>query len=365
MMEENLRRGMLLSRGDASVFFTRPLSLAFLVMAAAAPGGRGPAGHPPRARGGVQGEMNEAWFGPAPARHCHEEAEFQMTYPSVYPTGATLYDPAALLERLHHLPGQGGRGASHRHERRRGAAVEKAARHAQPDPARAVTSSAAPGSAARPSACRTGSTSSRWTGTATSSGGSTSTSTSRTPARSRSGWRDSTTTTSGRATRWATMRPGMEPLMDRGNTLILVPQEPSRPRRSATSRSSTTRSSRSTGRATSSGSGCAAITSRSWISARRPGTSCSATPTGCCPAAGWATGCTSTPCRVLGPNRWYRRGGHALSPGQHHLVRPGEPTSWPSSTRRRAASSGSSGRITTRPRSCGSWAGSSASITPT
>jgi len=33
MMEENLRRGMLVSRGDASVFFTRPLSLAFLLMA--------------------------------------------------------------------------------------------------------------------------------------------------------------------------------------------------------------------------------------------------------------------------------------------------------------------------------------------
>jgi TctA family transporter len=35
MMEENLRRGMLLSRGDPSVFFTHPLSLAFLLMAAA------------------------------------------------------------------------------------------------------------------------------------------------------------------------------------------------------------------------------------------------------------------------------------------------------------------------------------------
>ena len=33
MMEENLRRGMLLSRGDPTVFFTRPLSLAFLLMA--------------------------------------------------------------------------------------------------------------------------------------------------------------------------------------------------------------------------------------------------------------------------------------------------------------------------------------------
>ncbi|MFO7708048.1 MAG: tripartite tricarboxylate transporter permease [Desulfobacterales bacterium] len=33
MMEENLRRCMLLSRGDPTVFFTRPLSLAFLVLA--------------------------------------------------------------------------------------------------------------------------------------------------------------------------------------------------------------------------------------------------------------------------------------------------------------------------------------------
>ncbi len=34
MMEENLRRCMLLSRGDPTVFFTRPLSLAFLLLAA-------------------------------------------------------------------------------------------------------------------------------------------------------------------------------------------------------------------------------------------------------------------------------------------------------------------------------------------
>jgi len=34
-MEENLRRAMLLSRGDPTVFFTRPLSLTLLLMAAA------------------------------------------------------------------------------------------------------------------------------------------------------------------------------------------------------------------------------------------------------------------------------------------------------------------------------------------
>jgi TctA family transporter len=35
MMEENLRRALLLSRGDPTVFVTRPLSLALLVAAAA------------------------------------------------------------------------------------------------------------------------------------------------------------------------------------------------------------------------------------------------------------------------------------------------------------------------------------------
>ncbi len=35
MMEENLRRAMLLSRGDPTVFFTRPLSLGLLIVAAA------------------------------------------------------------------------------------------------------------------------------------------------------------------------------------------------------------------------------------------------------------------------------------------------------------------------------------------
>ena len=34
MMEENLRRAMLLSRGDPTVFVTRPISLAMLTMAA-------------------------------------------------------------------------------------------------------------------------------------------------------------------------------------------------------------------------------------------------------------------------------------------------------------------------------------------
>jgi TctA family transporter len=33
LMEENLRRAMLISRGDASVFFTRPISLGMLLVA--------------------------------------------------------------------------------------------------------------------------------------------------------------------------------------------------------------------------------------------------------------------------------------------------------------------------------------------
>jgi putative tricarboxylic transport membrane protein len=35
MMEENLRRTLLMSRGDASVFFSEPISLAFLLASAA------------------------------------------------------------------------------------------------------------------------------------------------------------------------------------------------------------------------------------------------------------------------------------------------------------------------------------------
>jgi TctA family transporter len=34
LLEENLRRALLISRGDPSVFFTRPISLAFLMATA-------------------------------------------------------------------------------------------------------------------------------------------------------------------------------------------------------------------------------------------------------------------------------------------------------------------------------------------
>lgn len=33
MVEENLRRSLLISRGDFSIFFTRPISLSFLILA--------------------------------------------------------------------------------------------------------------------------------------------------------------------------------------------------------------------------------------------------------------------------------------------------------------------------------------------
>ena len=47
LMEENLRRALLLSRGDPTVFFTRPISLAMLIA-------RGPAARRHRAAGGAQ-----------------------------------------------------------------------------------------------------------------------------------------------------------------------------------------------------------------------------------------------------------------------------------------------------------------------
>jgi TctA family transporter len=34
MVEENLRRALLISRGDPTVFFTRPISLSFLILTA-------------------------------------------------------------------------------------------------------------------------------------------------------------------------------------------------------------------------------------------------------------------------------------------------------------------------------------------
>jgi TctA family transporter len=34
LMEENLRRALLISRGDPTVFFTRPISLSFMILTA-------------------------------------------------------------------------------------------------------------------------------------------------------------------------------------------------------------------------------------------------------------------------------------------------------------------------------------------
>ena len=55
MMEENLRRALLLSHGDATVFVTRPISLGLLVLAAAADACRRPSGREERAREGFSG----------------------------------------------------------------------------------------------------------------------------------------------------------------------------------------------------------------------------------------------------------------------------------------------------------------------
>ena len=57
MMEENLRRALLLSRGDPTVFFTRPLSLVMLLMAAATRAVDRAAELPQDARSGVPGRV--------------------------------------------------------------------------------------------------------------------------------------------------------------------------------------------------------------------------------------------------------------------------------------------------------------------
>ena len=60
MMEENLRRAMLLSRGDPTTFLTRPLSLGLLLVAAGAARHRLAAGPQGEARGGVPGSRLSA-----------------------------------------------------------------------------------------------------------------------------------------------------------------------------------------------------------------------------------------------------------------------------------------------------------------
>ena len=46
LMEENLRRALLISRGDPTVFFTRPISLAFMIVERTHPGQHDSARHP-------------------------------------------------------------------------------------------------------------------------------------------------------------------------------------------------------------------------------------------------------------------------------------------------------------------------------
>ena len=56
LMEENLRRALLIARGDWTVFVTRPLSAVLLAMAAAAAGAGGAAVAAQEARRGVRGD---------------------------------------------------------------------------------------------------------------------------------------------------------------------------------------------------------------------------------------------------------------------------------------------------------------------
>ena len=53
LMEENLRRAMLIARGDATVFFTRPISAGLLAISFADAGPGDPADDPRQARRGV------------------------------------------------------------------------------------------------------------------------------------------------------------------------------------------------------------------------------------------------------------------------------------------------------------------------
>ena len=55
MLEENLRRAMIISRGDATVFVTHPLSLALLAGLRRAARRRPPAQHPRQTRGSLPG----------------------------------------------------------------------------------------------------------------------------------------------------------------------------------------------------------------------------------------------------------------------------------------------------------------------
>ena len=75
-----------------------------------------------------------------------------------------------------------------------------------------------------------------------------------------------------------------------------------------------TSSSRSPGRAMWSGSGRAAIISRSWTSARRPETSWPATPTWCPCGGGMGDWMHINSMSLLGPNRWYDGGDQRFHP---------------------------------------------------
>ena len=62
LMEENLRRAMLIARGDPSTFITRPISGGLIAVAALLLVRRRAADDPGEARRGVRRRMTEAWF---------------------------------------------------------------------------------------------------------------------------------------------------------------------------------------------------------------------------------------------------------------------------------------------------------------
>jgi len=145
------------------------------------------------------------------------------------------------------------------------------------------------------SGCRTRSTSCRWISTGRSCGSSTDGNSSR-PWRGApmDGPPTSRLRASGQPRRL--LRPGYGPYVDHGNTWVLCHKNVFK-KKITDKRLLDDVIIEATWKATLSGSGRAAIISRSWTSARRPGTSWPAIPTAWLPAAAWETGCTSTACR--------------------------------------------------------------------
>ena len=90
MMEENLRRALLLSRGDPTVFVTRPISAVMLAMAAVLLLDHRRAEHPQEARGSVPGSLTRVAHAPHEAAACAlppirpsaDDFDWTLPYPS-------------------------------------------------------------------------------------------------------------------------------------------------------------------------------------------------------------------------------------------------------------------------------------------